>query len=207
AQQIDRHGGKLQRRAALQEQHLVVGRNAHQLAQIGFGGGDHPLEIGRAMAHFHDAHAAPVPVEHFLGGLAQYRLRQGRRAGTEVENACHSAAPSLPTSPASPFPSSPSPFSASFSGSDSATFSRPASREPSSRLIRVTPCVARLISRICSTLVRISTPASEISMTSSSAFTSAAPTTLPLRSEVWIAIMPLVPRPWRVYSAIGVRLP
>ncbi|MGD7104677.1 hypothetical protein ACQCS2_24345, partial [Ralstonia pseudosolanacearum] len=23
---------------------------------------------------------------------------------------------------------------------------------------------------------------------------------LPLRSEVWIAIMPLVPRPWRVYS-------
>ena len=37
--------------------------------------------------------------------------------------------------------------------------------------------------------------------------TSVAATTLPLRSLVVIAIMPLVPRPWRVYSTIGVRLP
>jgi hypothetical protein len=37
--------------------------------------------------------------------------------------------------------------------------------------------------------------------------TSVAATTLPLRSLCWMAIMPLVPRPWRVYSTIGVRLP
>jgi hypothetical protein len=44
-----------------------------------------------------------------------------------------------------------------------------------------------------------------ISMISSVLVTRVAATTLPLRSEVWIAIMPLVPRPWRVYSVNGVR--
>ena len=71
----------------------------------------------------------------------------------------------------------------------------------------MTPCVDRPISRIDFTLVRISTPPVEISITSSSFDTSAAATTLPLRSDCWIAIMPLVPRPWRVCSTIGVRLP
>ena len=71
----------------------------------------------------------------------------------------------------------------------------------------MTPCVERLISRIDFTCVRISTPPVEISITSSSGRTSAAATTVPLRAVCWIAIMPLVPRPWRVYSTIGVRLP
>ncbi|MNT88172.1 hypothetical protein D3C72_2286890 [compost metagenome] len=84
---------------------------------------------------------------------------------------------------------------------------KPDSLVPSSTLISVTPCVARPISRISPTRVRISTPPVVISMISSSGETSAAATTRPLRSLVWIAIMPLVPRPWRVYSAIGVRLP
>jgi len=53
----------------------------------------------------------------------------------------------------------------------------------------------------------MSTPPEVISMISSSGEASVAATTLPFRSEVWIAIMPWVPRPWRVYSAIGVRLP
>ncbi|CFW33909.1 Uncharacterised protein [Bordetella pertussis] len=44
-------------------------------------------------------------------------------------------------------------------------------------------------------------------MISSDGITSTAPTTRPLRELVWMAIMPLVPRPWRVYSVIGVRLP
>jgi hypothetical protein len=78
---------------------------------------------------------------------------------------------------------------------------------PSSRLIRVTPWVERPISRMSCTSVRISTPPVEISISSSVSATSTAPISLPLRSEVWMAIMPLVPRPWRVYSAIAVRLP
>jgi len=44
-------------------------------------------------------------------------------------------------------------------------------------------------------------------MISSSRDTSVAATTLPLRAEVWMAIIPSVPRPWRVYSAMEVRLP
>src|SRR5574340_883707 len=91
--------------------------------------------------------------------------------------------------------------------SSSWTDSTPISFSPLSRLISVTPCVARLMARISLTRVRISTPPVVISMISSSSFTSVAATTLPLRSLVWIAIMPCVARAWRVYSAIGVRLP
>ena len=78
---------------------------------------------------------------------------------------------------------------------------------PSPTAISVTPCVARPISRISETRVRTSTPPVVISMISSRGSTSTAATTRPLRSLVWIAIMPFVPRPWRVYSVIGVRLP
>src|SRR5512139_54032 len=85
--------------------------------------------------------------------------------------------------------------------------STPISFWPLSRLMSVTPWVARLMARISLTRVRISTPPSVISMISSSSFTSVAATTLPLRSLVWIAIMPCVARAWRVYSAIEVRLP
>ena len=102
-------------------------------------------------------------------------------------------------SPLSPF----SPLSASLS----TTRCSPDSRVPSPTLIRVTPWVARPISRISATRVRIITPPVVISMISSLTSTKVAATTRPLRSDVWIAIMPLVPRPWRVYSATGVRLP
>jgi len=83
----------------------------------------------------------------------------------------------------------------------------PVSVVPASSAISVTPWVARPIWRISATRVRISTPPVVISMISSSSRTSVAATTLPLRSLVAIAIMPLLPRPWRVYSVIGVRLP
>jgi hypothetical protein len=33
------------------------------------------------------------------------------------------------------------------------------------------------------------------------------PTTLPLRSEVWMLMMPTPPRDWTRYSSISVRLP
>ena len=75
-----------------------------------------------------------------------------------------------------------------FVGSPLASFStmrcRPISLAPSSRAIRVTPCVARPISRISATRVRTSTPLSVISMISSSGRTSVAATTLPLRSRL-----------------------
>ena len=84
---------------------------------------------------------------------------------------------------------------------------KPESLAPASKFISVTPWVARPISRISATRVRTSTPVSVISMISSSGATKVAATTLPLRSDCWMAIIPLVPRPWRVYSRMWVRLP
>src|SRR5882672_1027328 len=186
------HGNcrEVQRRAALEEQHLVIGRNLEQLAEILLRGRGDLDELLAAMAHFHHRHARTVPVEHFRGSLREHLLGQDCRARAEIDHPRHW--------PAAPFASS---------SSFSATRSTPASLVPSSRSIRRTPCVERPISRICLTLVRMSTPPVEMSMISSSSPTSTAPTTLPLRAVVWIAIIPCVPRPWRVYSAIAVRLP
>ncbi len=74
AQQVHRHHGELRRRAALQEQHLVVGGDAHQLAQIGLGLGGDAHEFLAAMAHFHHRHAAAVPVDHLGLHLLQHFL-------------------------------------------------------------------------------------------------------------------------------------
>ncbi|WP_243856818.1 hypothetical protein [Paraburkholderia sp. BL6665CI2N2] len=44
-------------------------------------------ELFPAMAHFHDAHAAALPIEHFVGGLTQHFFGHGRRAGGEIKDA------------------------------------------------------------------------------------------------------------------------
>src|SRR3989338_4305541 len=99
------------------------------------------------------------------------------------------------------------PQSCPSSSSGSAMRLKPASFSPFSTFISVTPCAVRPKLRISLTPAPINTPLVPISMISSSTFTSVAATTLPLRGEVLIAIMPCVPRPWRVYSTIGLRLP
>ena len=60
---------------------------------------------------------------------------------------------------------------------------------------------------ISATGVRTSMPLVVISMISSSASTSSAPTTLPLRSLVWMRDHALGAAAVRGYSSIGVRLP
>ena len=60
----------------------------------------------------------------------------------------------------------------------------PASLSFLPKLISVTPCVERLISRISLTRVRIITPFVPINMISSSWLTNVAATTLPFRAEV-----------------------
>jgi hypothetical protein len=71
------------RRPALQEQHLVAGGNAHQLAQVGFGLLDDAGELLAAMAHFHDAATGAVPVEQLFLRLTQDLFRQ--RAGPALK--------------------------------------------------------------------------------------------------------------------------
>src|SRR5690606_17692908 len=182
-------------------------------------------ELLAAMAHFHDRHAAAVPIGHLGGCLLQDLERQDRRPRRKIPGPHQSFSPvsGLEPAPASSEPdwsgaspasgaacsadASSSPGSSSRSASLSTTRRTPDRVLFSSTLIRVTPWVARPISRISDTRVRTSTPAVVMSMISSAGVTSTAPTTLPLRAEVWMAIMPLVPRPWRVYSTMEVRLP
>ncbi|MDR8399850.1 MULTISPECIES: hypothetical protein [Paraburkholderia] len=44
-------------------------------------------ELFPAMAHFHHAHAAALPIEHFVGGLTQNFFGHGRGAGGEIKDA------------------------------------------------------------------------------------------------------------------------
>src|SRR3954471_4028158 len=216
AQQVHRHLRELQRGTARQEQQLVIRRHGEQLAQVLLGVGGDADELLAAMTHLHHRHAAAVPVEHLVAGAGKDFRGQHRRARAEIEDARHqctvgggdsggtssAGGASAPGSASPPLP--PLPFAPR---SRSSMRSSPASFSPSPIAIRVTPCVERPISRICATLVRISTPPVEISITSSLSSASTAPTTLPLRSEVWIEITPWPPRPWRGYSLSGVRLP
>jgi hypothetical protein len=44
-------------------------------------------EVRAAMAHFHHAHAAAMPIEHFCGGLFKNLLRERGGAGGKVVGA------------------------------------------------------------------------------------------------------------------------
>ena len=50
-------------------------------------------ELGPAMAQFHDRGARPSEVQHLILCLAEHRLGQRGRTGTEVEGAGHERAP------------------------------------------------------------------------------------------------------------------
>ena len=56
-EQVHRHHRELQRRAALQEQHLVRRRNVAERAQVGLGPREDVLEGLRAVADLEDRHA------------------------------------------------------------------------------------------------------------------------------------------------------
>ncbi len=94
-QQVHRDHLELQRGAALQEQHLVVGGNCQQFAQIGFRLGVDAHVFLAAMAHFHHRLAAAVPVEQFVGGLLENDLGQCRGSCAEIEDACHNQPPEV----------------------------------------------------------------------------------------------------------------
>ena len=84
--QVPRHSGELQGSAALDEQHLVVVGDVHQLAQIGLGLVDDLLEHLGAMAHLHDAHTAAAVVHHLVADLLQHGLRHHGGTGGEIKS-------------------------------------------------------------------------------------------------------------------------
>ena len=82
--QVHRHHGKLNRAAALDEQHLVVVGNIHQLPQIRLRFLEDLLEHLGAMAHFHDAHPAAVIVHHLSGDFLQNLFRHHGGTGRKI---------------------------------------------------------------------------------------------------------------------------
>ena len=72
--QVDGHHGELHRTAALNEQHLIVIGDTHQLAQVSLGllGDLHKSLV--AVAHLHHGHAGAAIVHHLIADLLQHGL-------------------------------------------------------------------------------------------------------------------------------------
>ena len=80
------HGGG----AALQEQHAVSLRHAHDLAEVGLRLlKDLQIHLG-TVAHFHDGHAGAAVAEELLLHALQHGKGQHGRAGCKIVYAIHS---------------------------------------------------------------------------------------------------------------------
>ena len=90
AQQVERYHGELQGGTAVQEQHRVILRDAHERAQVGFRLGGNGLEGFRAVAHLQHGDTAVTVIQEFLLHLPQHCRRQHRGTGTEIVDARHS---------------------------------------------------------------------------------------------------------------------
>ena len=82
--EVHGHHGELQRGAALDEEHLVVVGDAHEVSEILLGLIGNLLKDLGAVGHFHDAHAGAAVVHHLIADLLQHRFGHGGRAGGEV---------------------------------------------------------------------------------------------------------------------------
>jgi len=84
--EVHRDHGELQRGAALDEEHLIVVGDAHEVAEILFRLVDDLLIDLRAVGHFHDAHAAAAVVHHLIADLFQHGLGHHGGACGEVKS-------------------------------------------------------------------------------------------------------------------------
>src|SRR5690606_6754207 len=88
-QEIERDHAELQRRATLQEQHLVGRRDAHELAQVGFCLLSNGNESLRTVGHLERGETGPVDVEKLLARALHHLARQRGRTGAEVVDLAH----------------------------------------------------------------------------------------------------------------------
>ena len=84
-EQIHGDNGVLGDCPALQEKHLIVGRDIEQGAKIGLGFFVDTDKFLAAVAHLHHRHATALPVEHFCRSRLQYFFGQHRGSGAEIE--------------------------------------------------------------------------------------------------------------------------
>src|SRR5215831_18909552 len=81
------HGNhaELETAAALKENHRVLVGNCKETAQLLLRRCIDAFVFRRAVAHFHDGHAAAAPVEQLLADAFKYRQGQGGGARVEIE--------------------------------------------------------------------------------------------------------------------------
>ena len=89
--EVHRQDGVLGEGAALHEQDAEMGGDRQQGAQVGFGLLGDRDELLAPVAHFHDAHAAALPVQHLAGCLLQHLFGKRGRSGREIEGTGHGA--------------------------------------------------------------------------------------------------------------------
>eukprot|EP00345_Euplotes_harpa_P012859 CAMPEP_0168350256 /NCGR_PEP_ID=MMETSP0213-20121227/20994_1 /TAXON_ID=151035 /ORGANISM="Euplotes harpa, Strain FSP1.4" /LENGTH=205 /DNA_ID=CAMNT_0008360535 /DNA_START=696 /DNA_END=1314 /DNA_ORIENTATION=+ len=82
--QVHADRAELQRSAALQEEDLVVVRNAEELPEVCLCILDDLLELLRSVGHLHHAHSSSVPVEKLVLGLLEHFFGQAARSGREI---------------------------------------------------------------------------------------------------------------------------
>ena len=87
--QIQRHCAELQRGSALQEEHLIVVRNAHQLTKQRLCFVVNVQIHGAAVAHFHHAHALVLIADQFFLGFFQHALVDGRGTCRKIVYSFH----------------------------------------------------------------------------------------------------------------------
>ena len=82
------HGNHAELEAAptLKKDHSVVVGDGEEAAQLLLRRRVDALVFGRAVAHFHDGHAAASPIEELFANALEYGKRQGCGAGIEIEN-------------------------------------------------------------------------------------------------------------------------
>ena len=90
--QVHRDGRELGRRAALEEQDLVVLRDGEHAAQRRLGLLDDAVIYLRSVTHLHDGHAGTLVIEHFGRTSLEDGDRKHGRASGEIVNTivCHS---------------------------------------------------------------------------------------------------------------------
>jgi len=87
--QVERNDGVFGQATTLHEEDLEMRRHGQQFAQVGFRLFVDGQKLLAAVAHFHHAHAAAVPVQHLGSGLLQDFGGDGGGACGEVVRACH----------------------------------------------------------------------------------------------------------------------
>ena len=87
--EVQGNDGVLGQSATLHEQDFEVVRHRQKFTQISLGMLVNGDELLAPVAHFHHAHAAAVPVQHFGSRFHQNLLRHGSRSGGEIKGSNH----------------------------------------------------------------------------------------------------------------------